>query len=170
MMSDTRSHGAMTAAAPVGRVTMVPELDLARVRRYCRERIPVHLRDRIRLDVDVTGRRIAIVERRAPWTPEIGPEWTALRLSSGSRPTALGRSSGRTATTSGTATRSTRRRRSVDCSPASPPTRQIGTGDDGKRSLSEAEIERRGDVVRGLLEESAPATRATSADRATHVR
>ena len=70
----------MTAAAPVGRVTMVPELDLARVRRYCRERIPVHLRDRIRLDVDVTGRRIAIVERRAPWTPEIGPEWTALPI------------------------------------------------------------------------------------------
>lgn len=62
------------------RVAVVPDLDLARVRRYCRERIPAHLRDCIRLDVEVTGRRIAIVERRAPWSPEIGPEWTASRI------------------------------------------------------------------------------------------
>lgn len=62
------------------RVAAVPEIDVARVRRYCRERVPAHLRDRIRLDVEVTGRRIAIVERRAPWTPRIGPEWTSTRI------------------------------------------------------------------------------------------
>ncbi len=62
------------------RVRGAPEIDVARVRRFCRDRIPVHVRDRIRLDVDVSGRAITIVERRAPWAPEIGPEWTSMPI------------------------------------------------------------------------------------------
>ena len=57
-----------------------PELDLARVRRFCRDRVPAHVRDRIRLDLEQAGRRLTIIERRAPWTPEIGPEWTSSRF------------------------------------------------------------------------------------------
>jgi hypothetical protein len=58
----------------------VPDLDLARIRRFCRDRVPDHAKDTIRLDVEVHGRRITIVERRAPWSPDIGPEWTSTRI------------------------------------------------------------------------------------------
>jgi hypothetical protein len=48
----------------------VPDVDLARIRRSgprsgSRE-------DKVRLDVEVTGRRVTIVERRAPCSPDIG--------------------------------------------------------------------------------------------------
>jgi hypothetical protein len=55
---------------------VIGELDLARIRRHCAKRIPAHVRDRICLDVEVSGRVITSIERRAPWSPEIGPEWT----------------------------------------------------------------------------------------------
>ena len=58
----------------------VVEIDVARVRRFCADRVPRNIADSIRLDVEVTGRRITIIERRAPWTPEIGPEWTSVPI------------------------------------------------------------------------------------------
>lgn len=56
--------------------TVLPELDLAMIRRYCEGRVPARLRDQIRIEIEVHGRAVVIVECRAPWTPEIGPEWT----------------------------------------------------------------------------------------------
>lgn len=58
--------------------TVLPDLDLdlARIRRYCEGRVPTRLRDQIRIELDVRGRSVTIMECRAPWTPEIGPEWT----------------------------------------------------------------------------------------------
>jgi hypothetical protein len=56
--------------------TVLPELDLERIRRYCDARVPVRLRDQIRIELEVQGRAVTIVECRAPWTPEIGPQWT----------------------------------------------------------------------------------------------
>lgn len=53
------------------------DLDLERVRRYCAKRIPEHLRDEIRLDVEVRRGAIAIIERRPPWHADFGPEWSS---------------------------------------------------------------------------------------------
>lgn len=75
----TRRDPATSVEAP-HRAGGAPEIDVARVRRFCRDRIPANLRDRIRLDVQVRGRRITMTERRAPWRPDIGPEWTSLQI------------------------------------------------------------------------------------------
>lgn len=42
----------------------IPELDLARVLRFCQTRIPEHARDQVRLEADVRGRSITLVECR----------------------------------------------------------------------------------------------------------
>ncbi|MBT8227900.1 MAG: transposase [Dactylosporangium sp.] len=59
----------------------LPELDVARVRRCCADRVPEHAHDQIRVECDVTDRHLTIVECRPPWNPElIGPEWTRLPI------------------------------------------------------------------------------------------
>lgn len=55
---------------------VLPEIDLAKIRRYADGRVPAHLRHQVRVEIEVSGRSVTIVECRAPWTPEIGPEWT----------------------------------------------------------------------------------------------
>lgn len=58
----------------------VPETDLARIDRWVKlenERIPLHARDEVRIELDVGARSVTILECRAPWDPErMGPEWT----------------------------------------------------------------------------------------------
>lgn len=56
------------------------ELAVAEVRRYCEGRVPRHLRDQIRLDVETRGAAITIVECRPPWRPDLGPEWTRMKI------------------------------------------------------------------------------------------
>lgn len=53
-----------------------PELDIARVRTWCRQRVPDRLHDELRVECDVDGRRVTIYEARPPWQPDLGPEWT----------------------------------------------------------------------------------------------
>jgi len=53
----------------------VPELDVARVQRWCRARVPDRVRDQVRIEVDVAPRHLTVVECRAPWAGD-GPEWT----------------------------------------------------------------------------------------------
>ena len=60
--------------------TGISDLDLVRIRRYCEGRVPSRLRNEIRVELEVRGRSVTIVERRAPWTPEAGPEWTRLQV------------------------------------------------------------------------------------------
>jgi hypothetical protein len=43
---------------------------------FCERRIPAKLADEVRLEVVATATSLTIVERRAPWSPDIGPEWT----------------------------------------------------------------------------------------------
>lgn len=57
-----------------------PELDLARIRRYVRDRLPESLAAEVRLEVEVKGADVTIVERRPPWDPESGPEWSRLPI------------------------------------------------------------------------------------------
>ncbi len=49
--------------APHGRT----ELDVARVRRWCDERVPDTVRDQVRVECEVAARHLTIVECRPPW-------------------------------------------------------------------------------------------------------
>ena len=54
----------------------LPELDVARVQRWCRARVPERVRDQVRVEVDVAPRHRTIVECRPPWRADVGPNWT----------------------------------------------------------------------------------------------
>lgn len=56
--------------------TKLPELDLARIRRFIDARVPAHARQQVRLEVEVQGTAVTIVERRVPWRADFGPDWT----------------------------------------------------------------------------------------------
>ena len=55
---------------------LVPELDLAKIRRYCAGRIPARVAHLVRLEIDVEGRSVTILECRPPWSADMGPAWT----------------------------------------------------------------------------------------------
>ena len=55
----------------------LPDLDVARVQRWCAARVPEHARHQVRLECQVAPRHLTIVERRAPWREDLGPEWTS---------------------------------------------------------------------------------------------
>jgi hypothetical protein len=54
----------------------IPELDIARVQRWCAARVPEHARHQVRVECQVAPRHLTIVERRAPSREDLGPEWT----------------------------------------------------------------------------------------------
>jgi hypothetical protein len=54
----------------------LPELDVARVRRWCAERVPADLQDQLRVEIDVTTRHMTIMECRPPWDEPAGSDWT----------------------------------------------------------------------------------------------
>jgi len=54
----------------------LPELDVARVRRWCQQRVPEHVRSQVTVEYDVTPRHLTIVECRPPWRADMGKEWT----------------------------------------------------------------------------------------------
>jgi hypothetical protein len=49
----------------------------AKVGAFCTRDTPEHVRDQIRLEFTVRGDAITIVERRAPWKEDLGPEWSS---------------------------------------------------------------------------------------------
>lgn len=53
-----------------------PELDTARVQAWCRQRVPEHLRDLLRIECDLDARSMTIIESRPPWDPGMGTDWT----------------------------------------------------------------------------------------------
>lgn len=54
----------------------IPELDLMRIYRYAAERVPLDLQDQIRMEVDIRGKTVTIVECRPPWPGDSDPEWS----------------------------------------------------------------------------------------------
>ncbi len=58
----------------------VPPEALAQVQAFCASRVPEGLRDEIRLECSTRGNTITIAERRPPWKPELGPEWSELKV------------------------------------------------------------------------------------------
>jgi hypothetical protein len=55
-------------------VTVIPELDLAKIRKYARRVVSPDIRDQIRMEVDIRGKTVTIVECRPPWREDFGPE------------------------------------------------------------------------------------------------
>lgn len=58
----------------------LPELDVARIHRWCSERVPEHALHQVRVECEVADRHLTIAERRAPWRADLGPEWTSFPI------------------------------------------------------------------------------------------
>jgi len=58
----------------------LPELDVARVQRWCAARVPEHARHQVRVECELAPRHLTIIERRAPWREDVGPEWTSFPI------------------------------------------------------------------------------------------
>ena len=61
----------------------LPETDLTRVQRWCQQWIPERAQHQVRLEHEVCGRDVILVERWAPWDApdtQFGPRWTARPL------------------------------------------------------------------------------------------
>ena len=56
-----------------GRMAM-PETDLLRIGRWCRERVPEHLWDQVRVEAEIADRHVTIIETRPPWDGQ--GDWT----------------------------------------------------------------------------------------------
>jgi len=49
---------------------MIPDSDLARIKRWAEDRIPEHARDQVWIGLDVADRAITILECRPLWNPD----------------------------------------------------------------------------------------------------
>jgi hypothetical protein len=58
----------------------LPDLDIARVERWCAARVPDHARHQVRVECQIAPRHLTIVERRIPWRADLGPEWTSFPI------------------------------------------------------------------------------------------
>ena len=58
----------------------LPELDMTRVQRWCAERVPDRARHQVRVECEIAPRHLTVVERRAPWRADVGPEWTSFPI------------------------------------------------------------------------------------------
>lgn len=63
-----------------GESMALAELDIARAQRWYATRVPEHARHQVRVECQVAPRRLTIVERRAPWREDLGPEWTSFPI------------------------------------------------------------------------------------------
>ena len=54
----------------------IPDHDLAKIHKYCAERVPAEFLHRIRIEATARGRSVTIFECRPLWREDIGPEWT----------------------------------------------------------------------------------------------
>jgi Protein of unknown function (DUF3024) len=57
-------------------MTGIPDLDLRRIRKYAAAVVPPEIQDQIRMEVDIRGKTVTIVECRAPWREDMGLEWS----------------------------------------------------------------------------------------------
>lgn len=56
----------------------LPEQDVERVRDFCQARVPDHVLDQLRVEMDIGRGFLTILECRAPWREDFGPEWTRM--------------------------------------------------------------------------------------------
>lgn len=48
----------------------LPDLAVAKVKRFCDHKVPAHVRDQLVWEVETRGRAMTIYERRPPWHPD----------------------------------------------------------------------------------------------------
>lgn len=46
------------------------------VGRFCLDRVPPHIRDKIKIEHEIRSNSVTIFECRPPWREDFGPEWT----------------------------------------------------------------------------------------------
>jgi hypothetical protein len=49
---------------------------------WCAARVPEHAGHQVRVECQIASRHRTIVERRAPWRDDHGPEWTSFPIAS----------------------------------------------------------------------------------------
>src|SRR5699024_10177705 len=54
----------------------IPDTDIARILRWCVGRVPAEARHQVRIEYEVDRGHVTIVERRAPWREDGGPQWS----------------------------------------------------------------------------------------------
>lgn len=52
----------------------------AKVGALCERRVPVEIRDQVKLEFTVRGNGITIVERRPPWRADFGADWSSMKI------------------------------------------------------------------------------------------
>jgi hypothetical protein len=57
---------------------MLPERDVAAIQAYCEQRNDPETSDQLRVEAQVEPTTVTIVERRAPWSPDFGREWSTV--------------------------------------------------------------------------------------------
>jgi hypothetical protein len=57
---------------------MLPERDVAAIKAYCEQRNDPGTSDQLRVEAQVEPTAVTIVERRAPWSPDLGQERTTV--------------------------------------------------------------------------------------------
>src|SRR5215207_10803094 len=80
--SDSMQHSTRSTTQPptAGEPMALPDLDIARVQRWCAARVPEHARHQVRVECEIAPRHLTIIERRAPWREDFGPEWTSFPI------------------------------------------------------------------------------------------
>ncbi|MDQ2738175.1 MAG: DUF3024 domain-containing protein, partial [Actinomycetota bacterium] len=68
------------ATAERARIAGLPDLDVARAQRWCAARVPERARHQVYVECQCAARHLTIVERRARWSKDPGPEWTSLPI------------------------------------------------------------------------------------------
>jgi hypothetical protein len=61
-------------------VAQIPELAVQGLKRFCEDRIPEHVLDKIRIEMTARGSSLTIWECRPPWRPAAGSEWTRQKI------------------------------------------------------------------------------------------
>jgi LPS sulfotransferase NodH len=59
--------------------TVLPEIDVEKVKRWCRDRVPDQVKDEVRLEVTTRGKSVSIHECRPVWRGAPG-EWTRMAI------------------------------------------------------------------------------------------
>lgn len=59
----------------------ISETDLLHINRWCREQVPEHLRDQVRVEAELADRHVTIIETRPPWDGQ--SDWTRFRTAEG---------------------------------------------------------------------------------------
>jgi hypothetical protein len=58
-------------------LSVIPELQLCQIVRYCERRVPEHARDQVQVSSTVRGQRATIVKLRPPWRADVSSECTS---------------------------------------------------------------------------------------------